>query len=106
MINLDIKPYLKEEQIKKRVTEIGQELTKKLKDKQVVAICVLKGSFMFYSDLIREIGTDIPCSIFGYTFAGKVAAPDSYAGFGFPTIDLSKGVSVLESTGCEIIYYL
>lgn len=65
MTHLDIKPYLTEEQIQKKVSEIGAQLTKRLKGKSVVAVCVLKGSFMFYSDLIRQIDADISCEFFG-----------------------------------------
>lgn len=65
MTHLDVKPYINEDQIQKKVAEIGSILTKKLKDKSVVAICVLKGSFVFYSDLIRSIDTDITCEFFG-----------------------------------------
>lgn len=65
MNHLEIKPYLTEAQIQKKVTEIGQELTKKFKDRKVVAVCVLKGSFMFYSDLIRSLDIDITCEFFG-----------------------------------------
>lgn len=65
MTHLEIKPYLSEEQVQKKVAEIGAELTKKLKGKKVVAICVLKGSFIFYSDLIRHLDIDITCEFFG-----------------------------------------
>lgn len=65
MHNLQIKPYITEEQIQKKVQEIGTELSKKLKDKSVVAVCVLKGSFVFFSDLVRHINTDIACEFFG-----------------------------------------
>lgn len=65
MTHLDIKPYISEEKIQAKVAEIAAELSKKLKDKPVVAVCVLKGSFMFYSDLIRNINTDITCEFFG-----------------------------------------
>ncbi len=65
MQSLSIQPYLTEEQIKKKVTEIGKALTEKFRDKEVVAICVLKGSFVFYSDLIRSIDTDVQCEFFG-----------------------------------------
>lgn len=65
MTHLSIKPYITEEQLQKKVAEIGAALTKKFKDEEVVAVCVLKGSFVFYSDLIREIGTDISCEFFG-----------------------------------------
>lgn len=65
MTHLDVKPYLTEEQIQKKVADIGADITKKLKGKPAVAICVLKGSFMFYSDLIRQIDADITCEFFG-----------------------------------------
>lgn len=66
MEDLNVKPYITEEQIANKVNEIGQALTAKFKDKKdVVAVCVLKGSFMFYSDLIRNIDADISCEFFG-----------------------------------------
>lgn len=65
MNHLQIKPYITEEQLQKKVAEIGAAITKKYKDQQIVAVCVLKGSFVFYSDLIREINTDINCEFFG-----------------------------------------
>jgi hypoxanthine phosphoribosyltransferase len=63
--NLELKPYISEEQLKEKIKSIGAELTEKFKNKKVVAVCVLKGSFLFYSDLIREIQTDITCEFFG-----------------------------------------
>ena len=65
MQHLEVKPYITEAQLQKKVAEIGSELTTKFKGKKVVAICVLKGSFMFYSDLIRQIDSDITCEFFG-----------------------------------------
>jgi len=63
--NLELKTYITEEKLQAKVAEIGKALTTKFKNKKVTAICVLKGSFMFYSDLIREINTDITCEFFG-----------------------------------------
>jgi hypoxanthine phosphoribosyltransferase len=65
MTNLKLSTYISEQDIQKKVKELGQTLTKKYKDQDVVAVCVLKGSFVFYSDLIREINTDIQCEFFG-----------------------------------------
>lgn len=65
MTNLSLKPYITEEKIQEKVKELGQTLSKKFKNEKVVAICVLKGSFMFYSDLIRSIEADITCEFFG-----------------------------------------
>lgn len=65
MTHLSLKPYITEEQIQQKVKELGATLSKKFKNEKVVAVCVLKGSFMFYSDLIRSIDTDITCEFFG-----------------------------------------
>ncbi len=65
MAQLKLSTYISQEDIQKKVKEMGETLTKKFKGKDVVAICVLKGSFMFYSDLIRCIDTDIACEFFG-----------------------------------------
>ncbi len=50
-----------EEQIKTHVKKMGNVLTKEYKDKNPLLICPLKGSILFFSDLIREI--KIPCDI-------------------------------------------
>lgn len=65
MEELTLKPYLTEEQIAEKVAQIGESITEKFKGEKIVAICVLKGSFMFYSDLIRHINTDITCEFYG-----------------------------------------
>lgn len=63
--NLKLSTYISEQDIQQKVKEMGAALTKKYKGKDVVAVCVLKGSFMFYSDLIRNIDTDVQCEFFG-----------------------------------------
>ena len=65
MTHLTLKPYITEDQIQKKVKELAQTLTEKFKNEKIVAVCVLKGSFMFYSDLIRNINADITCEFFG-----------------------------------------
>jgi hypoxanthine phosphoribosyltransferase len=65
MTNLKLSTYISEDKVQAKVKELGEVLTKKLKGKDVVAVCVLKGSFVFYSDLIRAIEADITCEFFG-----------------------------------------
>lgn len=62
---LKLSTYISEADIQKKVKEIGETLAKKLGGKDIVAVCVLKGSFMFYSDLIRAMNTDVLCEFFG-----------------------------------------
>ncbi len=44
-----------EEQIKKRVAELGVILSEEYKDSCPVVACVLKGASVFYADLVREM---------------------------------------------------
>lgn len=65
MDKMNLSTIITEKQIQEKVRDIGKSLTQEFKDKDVVAICVLKGSFMFYSDLIRAIDSDLSCEFFG-----------------------------------------
>lgn len=87
--NLELKTYISEEKIQAKVAEIGKALTQKFKGKKVTAVCVLKGSFMFYSDLIRNINTDITCEFFGVS---SYNGGTSSSGEVKVTLDLSSPV--------------
>ena len=63
--NLKLSSYITEQDLQNKVKEIADALTKKYKNEDVVAVCVLKGSFMFYSDLIRNMNMDLTCEFFG-----------------------------------------
>ena len=43
------------ESIQQRVEELGRQITEDYKDKELVAIGVLRGSFIFLADLVRAI---------------------------------------------------
>ncbi len=72
MENIKLSTLITEQDIKKRITEIGAQLTMKYKGKDVVAICVLRGAFMFYSDLIRAIDAEVRCEFFGVSSYNKM----------------------------------
>lgn len=55
------KVLLSEEEIQKRVAELGAQLTKEYEGKDFLAVGILKGSNVFMSDLIRKI--DLPLHI-------------------------------------------
>ncbi len=52
---------ISEREIKQRVKELAQQLSKDLEDKNPLLLCVLNGSFIFAADLMREM--TIPCEI-------------------------------------------
>lgn len=67
MMGIKISTMISETEIQKRVAEIGKDITAKFKNDKdpLVVISVLKGSFVFYSDLIRNIELDFGCEFLG-----------------------------------------
>jgi hypoxanthine phosphoribosyltransferase len=56
----DYKDFLAEilvsnEQLQKRITELGQEITRDYKGEEVLLICILRGGVLFLTDLMRQI---------------------------------------------------
>lgn len=48
-----------EDQIKEKVKELAAQIDKDYKGKKVLLVCILKGSVVFLSDIIREIKTEV-----------------------------------------------
>ncbi len=48
-------PLITEEEIQRKVRELAQKISRDYDKKDLLAIGILKGSFMFFSDLIRHI---------------------------------------------------
>lgn len=59
-MHTDIKEVLfTEEQLQAKIKELGQQITRDYKGRNPLVICVLKGAFMFLSDLVKEIDTSL-----------------------------------------------
>ena len=56
-----LRVLLNEDEIKEIVTNLGKQISRDYKGKNLVLVSVLKGSVVFMADLMRAI--DIPCSI-------------------------------------------
>lgn len=48
-----------EEQISNRLKELGQQISNDYKDKNLVVVSLLKGSFIFCADLVRQISVPV-----------------------------------------------
>lgn len=71
MEKLTLSTLLTAEQIHKRVQEMGTELSKKYAGQEIVAVCVLRGAYMFFADLVRSINAEVRCEFFGVSsYAG------------------------------------
>lgn len=53
------KILITEEQIKKRVKELGEQISRDYQDGNLVLIGILKGAVVFLADLMREINIDV-----------------------------------------------
>lgn len=49
------KVLLNEQQLQKRVKEMGEEIARDYADKNPTMVCILKGAVMFYTDLLRNM---------------------------------------------------
>jgi hypoxanthine phosphoribosyltransferase len=59
--NPNIEIFFSADDIAKRVAELGSEIARDYAGKDLVLVCVLKGSCLFMADLMRAI--DLPLSI-------------------------------------------
>ena len=60
-MNTKISVMISEEEINKRVCEIAEQISKDYAGKEVRLICILKGSFMFFADIVRKLS--VPCEV-------------------------------------------
>jgi hypoxanthine phosphoribosyltransferase len=75
----NIRVLISEEQIRARVAELAKEINAHYVGKELTMICVLKGSFLFFADLVRAVKVPvkvefISCSSYGNakTTSGEV----------------------------------
>ena len=62
---------ISEDEIRKRVTALGAEISKEYASKNLVLVCVLKGSFVFTADLARAIETPMRIEFLGVRSYGE-----------------------------------
>lgn len=86
----DIETLIAEAELARRVRELGAQIAEDHADRELVLVCVLKGSFMFCADLSRAI--DLPLAI---EFLGLKSYGDSQTTSGVVQItsDLSRPVA-------------
>jgi len=81
---------LSSEQIAARVREIGAQITEEYRDKNLVLVVVLKGSFIFASDLCRAIDGPLRIDFLGVRSYGEGTETSGVVQI---TQDLSKPIA-------------
>jgi len=62
---------ISEEDIKKRVKELADQISKDYEGKQPLLVGILKGAFIFLADLIRELSVDAEVDFLAVSSYGK-----------------------------------
>ncbi len=60
-----------EVKLQARVTELAQEINHDYRGREVTAVCILKGSFIFFSDVIRRLESPMTCEFLGVSSYGN-----------------------------------
>lgn len=58
VLDKTFQPYIKAEQIKEQVAKLAQQINADYKDQRPLFIAILNGSFMFASDLFKELSIE------------------------------------------------
>jgi len=90
-----IEVIITQQQIAARIAELAQQITADYRDKQLVLIGVLTGSFVFLSDLMRQL--DRPCEV---DFLDASSYGDSTVSRG--QVSITKGLN-LSLTGKDVL---
>lgn len=68
---VDLIPLLSEDEIEKMVADVAQKISDDYKNSELVLIGVLKGAFVFMSDLIRKITVPVKIDFVGISSYGS-----------------------------------
>lgn len=108
---VDLREMISRERLQARIAELGAQITEDYRGRDLVLICVLKGSFLFTADLVRQIKLPIEVDFLGVSSYGDST---SSSGVVQITSDLSrpiggKDVMLVEDiidTGLTMTYLL
>ena len=70
-LSKDPKVLIPEVKIQQRVRELAQEINADFGETEITAICTLKGSFVFFSDVIRHLDMPMTCEFLGLSSYGN-----------------------------------
>lgn len=82
-------------EIRRRIEELGRNISRDYRDRELVAIGILKGAFMFMADLIREI--ELPLQV-DFLQAASYGAMSTSCG----EIKIMKGIE-LDVAGKDVL---
>jgi hypoxanthine phosphoribosyltransferase len=80
-----------EEEIRRRIAEIGRQISKDFAGRSVTFVGILKGSFIFLADVIRAVSPEIPVEV---DFMSVSSYGDATTTSGTVHIEKDLGISI------------
>ncbi len=71
MEKYELRPLLSQDQIRRRVKELAEQISRDYRGKEILFICILKGAFVFLSDLMRQVNLPIQIDFVGLASYGS-----------------------------------
>ncbi len=69
-MGVQLKVLIPEAEIQKKVHELAHQLAEDYANKHPLALCILKGGWIFFADLIRAIGISVECDFLSVSSYG------------------------------------
>lgn len=86
---------ISEERLQARIAELGRQITRDYKGRELVIVCVLKGAFVFTADLVRHIDLPLTCDFLRVSSYGSGTETSGSVRFDFDVTQPLKGKHVI-----------
>lgn len=84
-----------EKQIQQKIHEMAKEINKTYGNSSIIAIGILKGAFMFYTELLKHLEQDILCDFCSVSFYGPSKRASAEAALSLDVKTPVKGKKIL-----------
>ena len=84
-----------EQQIQQKIKDLAGQINSFYKGSEILAIGILKGAFMFYTELLKHLEQDISCDFCAVSFYGPSKKASSEATFSLDIASPVKGKNIL-----------
>lgn len=76
MTENDLEVVFSAGQLSERIAELGAEISRDYRGEELIAVCVMRGSFVFAADLFRSLDADLRIDFLEVTRYGDKDVPD------------------------------
>lgn len=84
-----------QDQINRKVIELGEKLSKDYSNKDLFVLCLLRGSFIFTADLVRQIHLPVKVGFITTSSYGNAEETSGFVKIVNDVTDVIKGLDVL-----------